>query len=67
VALWSGRCCETGLLDELRLFVHPVVVGPGIRLFGDGSPPVELALADSQAYANGVVSLTYRPAGADKP
>ena len=49
------------LLDELRLFVHPVVVGSGIRLFGDGSDPVELALAESHAYANGVISLTYRP------
>ena len=52
------------LLDELRLFVHPVVVGPGIRLFDDESDPVELALADSHAYANGVISLTYRPSGA---
>ena len=49
------------LLDELRLFVHPVVVGSGIRLFGDGSDPVELALTESHAYANGVISLTYRP------
>ena len=49
------------LLDELRLFVHPVVVGSGIRLFDDESAPVELALADSHAYANGVIALTYRP------
>ena len=52
------------LLDELRLFVHPVVVGSGIRLFDGDSDPVELALADSHAYANGVISLTYRPSGA---
>jgi dihydrofolate reductase len=51
------------LLDELRLFVHPVVVGSGIRLFDDGSDPVELALADSHAYDNGVISLTYQPSG----
>ena len=55
------------LLDELRLFVHPVVVGSGIRLFGDGSDPVELALAESNAYANGVISLTYRPGDANRP
>ena len=54
------------LLDELRLFLHPIVVGSGIRLFQDGSAPVSLTLADSQAYANGVLSLTYRPRGADK-
>jgi dihydrofolate reductase len=52
------------LLDELRLFVHPIVVGSGIRLFDGNSDPVELALADSHAYANGVISLTYRPSGA---
>jgi dihydrofolate reductase len=51
------------LLDELRLFVHPVVVGSGIRLFDDGSDRAELALADSHAYDNGVISLTYRPSG----
>ena len=55
------------LLDELRLFVHPVVVGSGIRLFDDGSDPVELTLAESHAYANGVISLTYRPGGANEP
>ena len=49
------------LLDELRLFVHPVVLGSGVRLFDDEGDPVELALADSHAYANGVISLTYRP------
>jgi dihydrofolate reductase len=52
------------LLDELRLFVHPVVVGSGRRLFDDESDPVELALVDSHAYENGVISLTYKPTGA---
>jgi dihydrofolate reductase len=52
------------LLDELRLFVHPVVVGSGVRLFDEGSDRVELALADSHAYPNGVIGLTYRPTSA---
>jgi dihydrofolate reductase len=52
------------LLDELRLYVHPVVVASGIRLFDDDSDPVELELVDSHTYANGVTSLTYRPTGA---
>jgi dihydrofolate reductase len=51
------------LLDELRLFVHPVVVGSGIRLFDEDSDPVELALVASHAYDNGVMSLTYKPTG----
>ncbi len=50
------------LLDELRLFVHPVVVGSGGRLFEDGGDQVELKLADTHTYDNGVISLTYKPA-----
>ena len=52
------------LLDELRLFVHPVVVGSGIRLFDAESDAVELALVGSHVYDNGVMSLTYKPTGA---
>ena len=52
------------LLDELRLFLHPIVVGSGRRLFDDESDPVELTLVDSHPYANGVISLTYKPTGA---
>ena len=52
------------LLDELRLYVHPVVVGSGIRLFDHDSDPLEFELVDSHTYNNGVTSLTYRPTGA---
>jgi dihydrofolate reductase len=55
------------LLDELRLFVHPVVLGSGERLFEDGGDPVELKLADTHTYDNGVISLTYKPAISDSP
>jgi len=53
---------EQGLLDELRLLVHPLVVGKGAKLFPDGSPPVSLELVDSRTFATGVLDLTYRPA-----
>jgi len=49
------------LLDELRLMVHPVVVGSGKRLFGDGGDQKALKLVDSKAFSTGVLSLTYRP------
>jgi dihydrofolate reductase len=55
---------EKGLLDELRLLVHPVVVGAGAKLFENGVAPVSLELAGSHAFATGVVDLTYRPAAA---
>lgn len=52
------------LLDELRLMVHPVVVGSGRRLFeGDGGQKA-LKLVDSTTFSTGVVSLTYVPASA---
>jgi dihydrofolate reductase len=54
------------LLDELRLFVHPIVAGSGDRLFPDGIDRVELALTYSHAYDNGVISLIYRPAAASE-
>jgi dihydrofolate reductase len=50
------------LLDELRLFVHPVVIGSGGRLFEDGGDQITLGLADTHTYENGVVSLTYQAA-----
>ncbi len=53
---------EQGLLDELRLLVHPLVVGQGAKLFPDGAPPVKLELADSKAFSTGVLDLTYVPA-----
>ena len=55
---------EAGVLDELRLLVHPLVVGQGAKLFPDGAPPVNLELADSNAFSTGVLDLTYRPVAA---
>jgi dihydrofolate reductase len=50
-----------GLLDELRLMVHPVVVGSGKRLFEDGGEPKALKLMDSKTFSTGVLYLTYQP------
>lgn len=54
---------RASLLDELRLFVHPIVVGTGKRLFEGGGDQLPLKLADSRAFSTGVLSLTYQPAG----
>jgi dihydrofolate reductase len=50
------------LLDELRLMVHPIVVGSGKRLFEDGRDQKALQLVDSKTFSTGVLYLTYQPA-----
>ena len=50
-----------GLLDELILFVHPVVLGSGKRLLEEDGQRTALELVDSRTLATGVVFLTYRP------
>lgn len=50
-----------GLVDELHLFVYPVAVGGGSRLFPDGGPRTVLNLAGCESFGNGVAHLTYTP------
>ena len=50
-----------GLLDELRVLVHPIVVGRGGRLFEDDTPRA-LELAGHEIFSTGVLNLTYTPA-----
>jgi dihydrofolate reductase len=51
-----------GLVDEYRLFVYPVVLGRGRRLFEDATNVPELKLIEAKSYRSGVVLLTYQPA-----
>ena len=51
-----------GLVDELHLFVFPLTLGSGLRLFPDGGPGTKLALLGSEAYDSHVVHLAYGPA-----
>jgi len=50
-----------GLVDELHLFVYPVALGSGGRLFAEDGNPTKLALHQIESYDNGVVHLAYRP------
>jgi dihydrofolate reductase len=50
------------LLDELRLMVHPVVLGRGKRLFEEGGDQKTLELVGSKTFSIGVLYLSYRPA-----
>jgi dihydrofolate reductase len=53
---------RAGLVDELALMVHPVVVGSGERLFEDGGPAIPLVLVSSTTFGTGVTNVVYRRA-----
>lgn len=53
---------EHDLVDEYQLFVHPIVLGTGKRLFRTYDQVRRLQLVDSQATTTGVLLLTYQPA-----
>ena len=50
---------EHDLVDELRLFVFPVVLGAGERLFGETSDKKPIRLVDSRTVGDGLTFLTY--------
>ncbi len=63
----SGELLQTliaaELVDEFRLWVFPVVLGQGKRLFEDGLPSRRLSLVSTRSTPSGVLLNTYRPAG----
>jgi dihydrofolate reductase len=60
--LLSQTLLEHGLLDELRLAIHPLLVGRGKLLFREGEK-TPLKLVATKTLGTGVVVLSYRPAG----
>ncbi|MDD5396657.1 MAG: dihydrofolate reductase family protein [Candidatus Moranbacteria bacterium] len=68
--LWvhgSGNLIQTllkeNLIDRMHVWIFPVVVGGGKRLFENGVPAQGLKLVDSKTASTGVVIATYEPAG----
>jgi dihydrofolate reductase len=53
---------ERGLLDEIRLSVHPIIVGTGTLFYRDVAKKTELELVGSEPLPSGVIVLRYRPA-----
>jgi dihydrofolate reductase len=51
-----------GLVDELHLFMYPVALGAGQRLFAGDAGPIKFDLAGTEVYDNGAIHLDYRPA-----
>ena len=60
----SGELIQTlmrhNLIDEYLLFIHPVVLGSGRRMFTDGSPPASLRFIDTATTMRGVIIATYQ-------
>jgi dihydrofolate reductase len=49
------------LVDEYRIWIHPLVIGTGTRLFEQGVPMRSMALVETRQLSTGVVILVYRP------
>jgi len=58
-ATLATQLLHAGLLDELLLFIHPVVLGSGRPLFDDLTEPLQLELLEQQTYGQGVVMHRY--------
>ena len=65
VIMGSGHLIRSllphGLVDELFLMIHPIVLGSGQRLFGPADDRLPLTLVDSAATSTGLILATYRP------
>jgi dihydrofolate reductase len=63
----SGNLIQTllkhELVDEFRLWIFPVVLGKGKRLFAEGAIPAALKRIDTKTFGTGVAVHTYRTAG----
>ena len=54
---------RAGLLDQLQLFVHPIVIGKGARWFDELDSTVKLHLNSAETFTTGVINQIYTPAG----
>jgi dihydrofolate reductase len=53
---------QHGLVDEYRIWLNPLVLGTGKRLFPKGTDQTALKLVDTHAFGTGVIVLSYQPA-----
>src|SRR5256886_6534513 len=60
------RLLRLDLVDRFNLWVYPLLLGTGKRLFGAGTLPAGLRLTSSQAFPKGAIHLAYDRAGKPK-
>jgi dihydrofolate reductase len=56
----AAAFARLGLIDEYRLYVHPVVIGRGKPMFQPSDSWIHLRLAETRSFGNGVVLLRYQ-------
>jgi dihydrofolate reductase len=61
-ARFAQSLVASGLIDEYRLVIHPVVLGAGQPLFSGLRSPVDLRLVSATPFGSGVVAAVYQPA-----
>ena len=61
-ARFAQSLVASGLIDEYRMVIHPVVLGQGQPLFSGLRSPVDLRLIDATPFSSGVVAAVYQPA-----
>lgn len=66
----SGNLIQTllnnNLIDVIQLFIYPVILGKGKRLFTEGVVPAQFQVSDSLVSAGGVIVANYKPIGGIK-
>lgn len=54
---------ENNLVDRMHLWIHPITIGTGKKLFAEGTQAENFKLVDSKVGTNGVIFATYEPGG----
>ena len=57
----TASLLNLGLIDEIGLAVHPIILGGGKPLFSNIKNRIPLTLSDAKTYSSGLVALTYIP------
>lgn len=54
---------ENNLVDRMHLWIHPITIGNGKKLFAEGTQPMNWKLIDSKVGKTGLIFATYEPTG----
>ena len=58
--MFAGWLLENGLIDILKVKLNPIVLGKGVRIFGDSTYQADWDLIESESYPEGLQILTYK-------